>query len=85
MAAKLDYKAIFNQVLVEVKSGSTIDSACKKIGVTRGTLYRILTPIQKKELANAKALNSDFNHVCHGNNIYISLNSLFKTNESDDI
>jgi len=53
---KCDSSLIFNAVLSEVKKGFTINAACKNAKVDRGTLYRVISPIQKAELNAQKML-----------------------------
>lgn len=53
---KPDSSLIFNSVLLEVKKGFTIERACKNAKVTRSTLYRVISPIQKAELNAYKIL-----------------------------
>jgi len=47
---KHDSQVIFKKVLDGVKKGFTIQTACKWANVNRGTLYRLISTVQKDEL-----------------------------------
>lgn len=47
---------VFMKVLDEVKKGFTIERACKIQNISRSTLYRIISDIQKSELRAYKIL-----------------------------
>ena len=70
---KIDIDNVFQDVLKLVKAGMNIEIACKKLHVSRNTLYRRMSKNQKNELMFYKVSNSKYDYRgLHSNDVIIS-------------
>lgn len=51
-----NYEEMFKKVLAQVKFGLTISKACERSKVDRTNFYKNLTPVQKRELKECRAI-----------------------------
>lgn len=54
---KYNVDKLFNNVLIEVKKGVTIETACIICKIRRSTFYGLISETQKKELFAAKLIS----------------------------